>query len=462
VGSLFPGVLEREWQRSSVGVVGATACLIVIASLILVAVGYRVFAQLPEVTRVFAEIGDPSLVTAVAAAIIGVQMAVIAGLVLGRSRRRRTELSFRENEEAMALAASSANIGLWSWDIAHDKVRATPHCKVILGLSGNEPCNLRTFLNCIHPDDRAMLREAIEKGIESRQKFDVEHRIIWPGGDIRWIAASGRAKYGQNQRAVALTGVFVDITHRKEAEAEADRQRTYVTHLTRVGMLGELSGAVAHELNQPLTAILSNAQAAQRMLSRPSVDLIEVRNTIRDIIDDDSRAGGVIRHLRALLTKSEAKFERIDLNKVVTDALDLARADLIVRQVRIVKHLGSDLPLVVGDQIQLQQVILNLILNASESLMANASDNRELRVSTLSNDGSVEAVFADNGAGFAPEIVKKLFEPFFSTKEHGLGLGLPISRSIMTAHGGELWAESNPEGGAIFHIKLPALVSSTQ
>jgi two-component system sensor kinase FixL len=228
-------------------------------------------------------------------------------------------------------------------------------------------------------------------------------------------------------------------------------------------MLGELSGAVAHELNQPLTAILSNAQAAQRMLSRPSVDLIEVRNTIRDIIDDDSRAGDVIRHLRALLTKSEAKFEKIELNKVVSDALDLARADLIVRQVRIVKQFGTGMPMVIGDQIQLQQVILNLILNASESLMANNSDDRLLTVSTtVSSNGSAEAAFADNGPGFAPEIMKKLFEPFFSTKEHGLGLGLPISRSIMTAHGGELWAEPNSGGGAIFHIKLPPHVAVAQ
>ena len=126
------------------------------------------------------------------------------------------------------------------------------------------------------------------------------------------------------------------------------------------------------------------------------------------------------------------------------------------------KKFGADLPLVIGDQIQLQQVILNLILNASESLMANNSDSRVLTVSTLSNNGSVEAVFADNGPGFAPEIMKKLFEPFFSTKEHGLGLGLPISRSIMTAHGGELWAEANPEGGAIFHIKLPAQAAVAQ
>jgi PAS domain S-box-containing protein len=441
-------------------VVVAAASLLVVASLIFAAAG--LLAQLTEVTRLFTAFDNPQLLIAVAVALIVVQMAVIAVLALNRSRRRLTELSFRENEDAMALAASSANIGLWSWDIAHDKVRATPHCKVILGLTGKEPCNLRTFLNCVHPDDRSMLREAIEKGIGTDQKFEVEHRILWPDGEVRWIVASGRAKYGQSHRAVALTGVFVDITHRKEAEAEADRQRKYVTHLTRVGMLGELSGAVAHELNQPLTAILSNAQAAQRMLSRPSVDLIEVRNTIRDIIDDDSRAGEVIRHLRALLTKSEAKFERIDLNKVVADALDLARADLIVRQVRSVRHFGPDIPLVVGDQIQLQQVILNLILNASESLMANASDNRVLTVSTLSNNGSVEAVFADNGPGFSAEIMKKLFEPFFSTKEHGLGLGLPISRSIMTAHGGELWAESDVEGGAVFHIRLPAVVPATR
>ena len=448
--------------RSSVFVVATTALLIVVASLLLIATAVHILPSLSERAGLVSWVGNPTVVIAIAAGVIALQAAVIAGLALNRSRRRRHELSFRENEEAMALAASSANIGLWSWDIAYDKVRATPHCKVILGLTGNEPCNLRTFLNCVHPDDRTMLREAIEKGIESRQKFDVEHRIVWPDGETRWIAATGRAKYGPNQRASALTGVFVDITHRKEAEAEADRQRTYVTHLTRVGMLGELSGAVAHELNQPLTAILSNAQAAQRMLSRPSVDLIEVRNTIRDIIDDDSRAGDVIRHLRALLTKSEAKFEKIDLNKVVSDALDLARADLIVRQVRIVKQFGPDMPLVVGDQIQLQQVILNLILNASESLMANNSDNRVLSVSTISQNGSAEAAFGDNGPGFAPEIMKKLFEPFFSTKEHGLGLGLPISRSIMTAHGGELWAEANPGGGAIFHIKLPAHVAVAQ
>ena len=453
---------EQDAHRSSVLVVASTASLVVVASLILVAAGRLALAQLSELTGLLPSIGDSALVIAIASGIILLQLAIIFGLALSHSYRHRTELSFRENEEAMALAASSANIGLWSWDIVHDTVRATPHCKVILGLAENEPCNLRRFLNCVHPDDRSMLREAIEQGIESREKFDVEHRIIWPDGEVRWIAATGRAKYGQNQRAVALTGVFVDITHRKEAEAEADRQRKYVTHLTRVGMLGELSGAVAHELNQPLTAILSNAQAAQRMLSRPSVDLIEVRNTIRDIIDDDSRAGEVIRHLRALLTKSEAKFDKIDLNKVVGDALDLARADLIVRQVRTVKHFEPDLPLVVGDQIQLQQVILNLILNASESLMANASDNRTLTVSTRATDGSVEAVFTDNGPGFSPEINKKLFEPFFSTKEHGLGLGLPISRSIMTAHGGELWAETTAEGGAAFHIKLPAVVADTQ
>lgn len=450
-------------HRSSVLVfVGATAFLVVVvaaASPMLVAALQVVLAQLPDIIQLLTT-ASPALLFAIA--VIAVQAAVIAGFGLSGYRRHRTELTFRENEDAMALAASSANIGLWSWDIAYDKVRATLHCKVILGLTGKEPCNLRTFLNCVHPDDRAMLREEIEKGIESRQKFDVEHRIIWPNGEVRWIAASGRAKYGQNQKAAALTGVFVDITDRKEAEAEAERQRSYVTHLTRVGMLGELSGAVAHELNQPLTAILSNAQAAQRMLSRPSVDLIEVRNTIRDIIDDDSRAGEVIRHLRALLTKSEAKFERIDLNQVVTDALDLARAELIVRQVRIVKHLGSDIPAVVGDRIQLQQVILNLILNASESLMTNASDNRVLTVSTCSNDGAAEAVFVDNGPGIAPGITKKLFEPFFSTKEHGLGLGLPISRSIMVAHGGELWADSNSESGAVFHVKLPAASPATQ
>ena len=221
--------------------------------------------------------------------------------------------------------------------------------------------------------------------------------------------------------------------------------------------MARLSGAVAHELNQPLTAILSNAQAAQRMLSRPSVDLIELKNTIRDIIDDDSRAGEVIRHLRALLTKSDAKFEQLDLNKIVSDVLALTRADLVIRQVRAVKHLTPQPALVVGDQIQLQQVFLNLILNACEALMANQGDNRVLTVSTRRNNGSVEAIFTDNGPGFSPDTMEHLFEPFFTTKEHGIGLGLPISRSIMAAHRGDVWAENNDEGGAAFHVRLPAL-----
>ncbi|MGH6690239.1 MAG: sensor histidine kinase, partial [Gammaproteobacteria bacterium] len=418
---------EEQVPLSSVLVVSAVASSLFVASIMLVPSQGLILAQLP------------SSAVALAIVVMAVQMAVIVGLLLARWRRRRMELSFRESEEAMALAASSANIGLWRWDIASDKVRATPHCRIILRLTGNEPCNLRTFLTVVHPDDRARFREAVDKAIESRQRFDVEHRIVWPNGETRWIAASGRAKYGKNG-AVALTGVFVDITHRKEAEADADRHRNYVTHLTRVSMLGELSGAVAHELNQPLTAIMSNAQAAQRMLSRPSVDLIELKNTIRDIIDDDSRAGEVIRHLRSLLTKSDAKFEPLDLNKIVGDVLSLTRADLVIRQVRTVKHLTANPPLVIGDQVQLQQVFLNLIMNACDALMANDSDNRVLTVSTVRNDGSVEAVFADNGPGFSKETMDRLFEPFFTTKQHGIGLGLPISRSIVTAHRGEVWA----------------------
>jgi PAS domain-containing protein len=186
----LPGASDDESRRSSVLVVGATASLVVVVSLMLLATGNLALAQLSGLAGLFDGLGNPSLFIAIAAGIIVLQMAFIAGLALSRSRRRRTELSFKENEEAMALAASSANIGLWSWDIGYDKVRATPHCKVILGLTGKEPCNLRTFLNCVHPDDRTMLREAIEKGIESRQKFDVEHRIVWPNGELRWIAAS--------------------------------------------------------------------------------------------------------------------------------------------------------------------------------------------------------------------------------------------------------------------------------
>ena len=249
---------------------------------------------------------------------------------------------------------------------------------------------------------------------------------------------------------------YADVTSRKSAELEAREQRQELAHLTRVAMLGELSGALAHELNQPLTAILSNAQAAQRMLAREPIDLIEVGEILRDIAEDDRRAGEVIQRLRAMLRKDEAKLLPLGVNELVAEVLSFAHSDLITRNVSVTTELAPELPPVYGDRVQLQQVLLNLVLNACEAMSARQREERRLTlVAVRDGEAGVRVSVVDRGTGIPADELERVFTPFFTTKEHGLGLGLSICRSIVEAHGGRLWASNNEECGATFHLTLP-------
>lgn len=372
-------------------------------------------------------------------------------------RRQKADRPFQPSDQSMALAAASTSVGLWNWDLGSDKIQASEFCRDVLRLKPDEECSLHQFLDSVHAEDRVSLRAAIDDALRTGRKFSVDFRASLRERGMRWITVSGRIRLDKSQHPVGLAGVFLDITSRKEAEIEAAQQREYVTHLTRVRMIGALSGAVAHELNQPLSAIMSNAQAAQRMLSRRSLDVGELRSTIKDIIEDDSRAAQVIRHLRALLTKSEANFETVNLSEVVLETVELVRAELIERQIRMVTRFDAVLPSIKGDKIQLQQVFLNLILNAADSLMSNPSTNRELTLSAALEGSTVDLVCSDNGPGVPSEALTRLFEPFYTTKKHGLGLGLMISRAIVASHGGSLSAANNLDRGVAFHVKLPIL-----
>jgi C4-dicarboxylate-specific signal transduction histidine kinase len=252
-----------------------------------------------------------------------------------------------------------------------------------------------------------------------------------------------------------LRSVMVDITDRKQAELEAQQQQQLLTHVTRVATLGELSGALAHELSQPLTSILSNAQAAQRLLARDAVDLAEVREILRDIVDDDRRAGAIIHRLRTLLRKGETVFQPLDLNEVTSEVLRLARGELLAHSVTVTAQLAAGLPAVHGDRVGLQQVLLNLIVNACDAMKLNEPVRRHLTVITGSDgEGAVQVSIADVGGGIPAERIERVFEPFFTTKDNGLGLGLAICRSIVAAHGGRLWVTNNEGRGATFSFAL--------
>jgi two-component system sensor kinase FixL len=251
---------------------------------------------------------------------------------------------------------------------------------------------------------------------------------------------------------------IIDITERRIAEREQVRSRNELAHLARVAMLGELSGSLAHELNQPLTAILSNAQAAQEFLLQEPVDLDEVRAILADIVEEDRRAREVIRRLRLLFRKGELQFESLDLNEIVAEVLKLMNSDLVNHGVTVRTELAPRLPRFSGDRVQLQQVVINLIVNASDAMNGNRSADRNLRISTgVDENQRVRLSVADSGCGIPPAQLQQIFEPFHTTKASGMGLGLAVCRTIMSAHAGEIWVDPNHHHGACFHVAFPPL-----
>jgi signal transduction histidine kinase len=247
-----------------------------------------------------------------------------------------------------------------------------------------------------------------------------------------------------------------DVTARRRAQIEVEEHRRELSHLARVSVLGQLSGAFAHELNQPLTAILSNAETGRQLLRRQPADLDQLAGILRDIVADDQRAAAVINRLRALLKRGERRVQRLEARELMDEVLDLARTELSTRHVCVTAIVEPGLPPFIGDKVQLQQVLLNFILNGCEAMSATAVNDRRLVVSARNDlTGGVHFAICDSGTGIPPDLIDRLFEPFVTTKPDGLGLGLSISRTIVAAHGGRLWAENNSARGATMHCLLP-------
>ena len=236
---------------------------------------------------------------------------------------------------------------------------------------------------------------------------------------------------------------------------EAEAQLLQLAHLSRVAVLGQLTGALAHELSQPLTAVLSNAQAARGFVHHEPIDLPELRATIDDIINDNRRAGAVIDRLRGFLRKQASVLQPVNLNDVVREVVDLAHSEIIARSVTVTSTLAPGTPFVLGDRVQLQQVVLNLLLNACDAMSETPLSQRHLALTTTVEDDFVRLAVADRGTGIPANRLDHVFEPFVTFREQGLGLGLAISRSIVTAHNGSIQAENNVDGGATFRFFLP-------
>ena len=301
-----------------------------------------------------------------------------------------------------------------------------------------------------HPDDNARFLGLIAaQGFVKELELELRHKsgaLLTAILTVETVDVGGEA---------CLITMIRDITERRRVEHELELQRRQLAHLGRVALLGELSGALAHELNQPLAAILANARAAQRMLEPGNTDIEEVRAILDDIVADDRRAGAVIRRVRALIRRDEAELQPVVANELVSEVLDLAHSDLIQRAVTVTTHFAREVSPVLADRVQLQQVVLNLIVNACDAMAHLPPVGRSLLISTADEDNGVRLSVADRGTGIQAGSVDAVFEPFVTSKAHGLGLGLTICRSIVEAHGGRMWATNNDERGATFHVLLP-------
>jgi two-component system sensor kinase FixL len=322
--------------------------------------------------------------------------------------------------------------------------------KVSVGANYSEVC--RNSASTGDPTAQRTL-EGIQSVLRRESdSFELQYRCDTPGGPM-WFEM--RVVPLKSPKGGAVVS-HANVTQRRRAELEVAQQQQEVAHLSRVAMLGELSGSLAHELNQPLMAILNNAQAAQRFLVRSDLNREELNDILRDIVAADQRAGEVIRRLRLLFKKGEVQLESLDLNEVVQEVLNLVGNDFWNRSVAVQTEFVPDLPVVRGDRVQLQQVLLNLITNASEAMAGQADSERQLLVRTERAGGdAVRVIVRDSGPGIPAETLKHIFDPFFTTKPQGLGLGLGVCRTILTAHGGEISAENNPDGGASFCFTLP-------
>jgi two-component system sensor kinase FixL len=363
----------------------------------------------------------------------------------------------RISEQRMNLAIDAAGLAPWEWDIVHDEIWSTEKGFELFGIDVRGRISFDHLVNLIFDEDREQALFAIDKSLAGEGDYEGEYRVVLPNGDIRWFASRGQIEYNKHRLPLRMYGVSADITRLKLAELDAQKQRNKLAHLSRITLLGELSGTLAHELNQPLAAILSNAEAALGFLAQEAKAQDKVREILEDIIKDDMRASEVIQRLCLLLRKNEMQQQPLDMNGVVKDVLNLMRNELMSRNIAVNIDLSSELPAVMGDRVLLQQVLLNLILNSSDAMSdAELGDHRWLRIQTLWNGKAVQVSVRDQGRGIALDDMQHLFEPFFTTKSQGMGLGLTICRTIITAHNGQLWATNNTDCGVTFYFTLPS------
>lgn len=508
------------------------------------------------------------------------RLQLVAEIFANALDRKNSEEAIHESEERLSLASSAAGVGLWILDLSTNQFWATDKTLELFGLAPNFLLTYDAFLKMVHPQDKKMVMDAVNRASRSNEEIRIEYKIILQDKSVRWLSSRGRRQTGYSSIAERLMGVTMDITERKlmeerirlaaeewqstfdaipdlvmildrefrivrvnaaaksffgqplkdiigaqcfvlihgkdkpvdfcpflktvesksheeadfydearktwfhistdpiidedgeikniiytvkditeqkrlETEAIAARKELWKTD--RLMRMGELTASLAHELNQPLTSILSNARAALRFIETDRLDMDELREILEDISRDDKRAGDIIRSLRSMVRPEEGEREQINMNYLLRDTTALFNSEAIIRNIIIETEYDDLLPPAMANRVQLQQVVINMLMNATESMIDEA-ENKKITARTRVIDSTrIQVSIRDNGTGINEKELGRLFEPFFTTKRSGLGMGLSLSRSIIEAHTGRIWAENNPDKGATFYFEIPGL-----
>lgn len=374
------------------------------------------------------------------------------------TERKRAEEELRRSEAYLAEGQRISHTGSWGWNLATGELFWSQEHFRIFGFDPEKgKASYPMFLERIHPRDRSFVEHAIDLAVRERSEFEMDYRIVLTDGSTKYLQSLGHPVVGEHGGLTGFIGTVMDVTERKHAEGALRNAQAELAHVTRVTTMGQLVASIAHEVNQPLGAIVTNGNACVRLLSSEAPNVDKCREVIGRMINDGVRASEVIKRIRDLLHKTTSENAEININDTIHEVIALISSDVLRNRVELKVDLEADLPRVLGDRVQLQQVILNLILNAKDAMSGEQTAQRELQITSGKDSaGGVVVSVRDTGQGFDPKNTERIFDPFFTTKPDGMGLGLSISRTIIETHGGTLWATRNEDKGATVQFTLPA------
>jgi signal transduction histidine kinase/CheY-like chemotaxis protein len=379
-----------------------------------------------------------------------------------RIERKRAEEALRRNEAYLAEAQRLSHTGSFGWDIAREDIYWSEEtCRIFEVDSSTKP-TVALVLQRTHPEDKVLVGQLIESALKDRKEFDFEHRLLMPNGSVKYVRVVGHPSLNNESGNFEFVGAVTDITERKQAEEALRRSEQRIrevqadlAHVTRVTTMGELTTSLAHEVNQPIAAAVTDANTCLRWLARDQPDLEEARAAASRVVKDATRAAEIIKRVRQLFKKGGPERELVDLNEITREMLFLLRSEAMQYSISIRTELAADLPRVTGDRVHLQQVLTNLIMNSIDA-MKDVDGTRELCIKSQRTEiGQLLISISDTGVGLPPQHADQIFDAFFTTKPDGTGMGLRISRSLVESHGGRLWAADNPPRGASFCFTLP-------